>query len=267
MSSGNQGIKTVLHSVSDLAVAKPVYVALLGVEPIVDQPYYVGFEVGGQHIGLVPNGGPASNPSPVTYWQVPDIEAKLGEVIAAGATVKEQSHDVGGGRLIATVADPDGNVLGLLQDTAAPEPRPRAQRRADTEQRLANDVDLWVATASQDGLPGLVPLSFDWDGATLLLATPAESPTGRNLAASRTVRLGLGPTRDVTMIDGEVETVEMDALPREAGDRFAARTGFDPRTLTAPYRWFRVTPRRIQAWREADELTGRDLMRDGRWLD
>ncbi|ADG89055.1 pyridoxamine 5'-phosphate oxidase family protein [Thermobispora bispora] len=109
------------------------------------------------------------------------------------------------------------------------EPRSRAQRRRDTEHRLNHDVDVWVATASPDGLPYLVPLSFDWDGETLLLATPAHSPTGRNLAATRTVRLGLGHTRDVTVIDGDVEVLEMDALPKERGDRFAARTGFDPR--------------------------------------
>ena len=144
-------------------------------------------------------------------------------------------------------------------------PRSGVQRRRDTEQRLAGDVDLWVATASADGVPYLVPLSFDWDGEALLLATPTDSPTGRNLASGRTVRLGLGRTRDVTMIDGEVRIIEIDALPMESGDRFAARTGFDPRGLTTPYRWFRVTPRRIQAWREADELSGRELMRDGRW--
>jgi hypothetical protein len=146
------------------------------------------------------------------------------------------------------------------------EPRSRAQRRRDTEQRLAHDVDLWVASAAPDGTPYLVPLSFDWDGEALLVATPADSPTGRNLAATGTVRLGLGPTRDVSMIDGTVEVLEIDALPRERGDRFAARTGFDPRTLTTPYRWFRIVPHRIQAWREADELPGRELMRDRRWL-
>jgi hypothetical protein len=111
-----------------------------------------------------------------------------------------------------------------------------------------------------------VPLSFDWDGEALLMATPATSPTGRNLAAGRTVRLGLGDTRDVTMIEGDVEVLELDGLPREQGDRFATRTGFDPRTLGAPYRWFRVSPRRIQAWREVNELADRELMRDGRWL-
>ena len=146
------------------------------------------------------------------------------------------------------------------------EPRSRAQRRLDTEHRLARDVDVWVASASADGVPYLVPLSFDWDGEALLVATPADSPTGRNLAATQVVRLGLGQTRDVSMIEGEVEVLEMDALPRERGDRFAARTGFDPRALATPYRWFRITPRRIQAWREVNELPGRELMRDSRWL-
>ena len=114
--SPTQGIKTVLHPVSDLATAKAVYAALLGVPPQTDSAYYVGFEAAGQQIGLVPSGGPQSMTSPVAYWHVPDIAAKLAEVTAAGATVKEPVRDVGGGRLVATVTDPDGNVLGLLQD-------------------------------------------------------------------------------------------------------------------------------------------------------
>ncbi|MEV6158527.1 VOC family protein [Nonomuraea sp. NPDC052129] len=115
-SSSTQGIKTVLHPVSDLAKAKAVYAALLGIAPQSDSSYYVGFEAEGQHIGLVPGGGPQGMTSPVVYWHVPDLEAKLAEVTAAGAVVREPLHDVGGGRLVATVTDPDGNVLGLLED-------------------------------------------------------------------------------------------------------------------------------------------------------
>ncbi len=114
--SAAQGIKTVLHPVSDLAKAKAVYAALLGVAPRTDESYYVGFEAAGQHIGLVPGGGPRGMTSPVAYWHVPDIDAKLAELTAAGATVQEPAHDVGGGRLVATATDPDGNVLGLIQD-------------------------------------------------------------------------------------------------------------------------------------------------------
>jgi len=111
-----QGIQTVLHPVTDLGKAKAVYAALLGVAPNADSEYYVGFEAEGQQIGLVPGGGPQGMTSPIAYWHVADIEAKLAEVTAAGAAVKEPAHDVGGGRLVATFTDPDGNVLGLLQD-------------------------------------------------------------------------------------------------------------------------------------------------------
>ena len=114
--SSTLGIKTVLHPVTDLEAAKAVYAALLGVPPQHDAPYYVGFDVEGQHIGLVPGGGAQGMTSPVAFWHVPDIEAKIAEVTAAGATLKEAAHDVGGGRLVATVTDRDGNVLGLLQD-------------------------------------------------------------------------------------------------------------------------------------------------------
>jgi predicted enzyme related to lactoylglutathione lyase len=112
-----EGIKTVLHPVSDLEKAKAVYTALLGAEPTADSAYYVGYDVGGQHIGLVPGGGPQGMTAPVSYWHVADIEAKLAEVTAAGGTVKDAPKDVGGGRLVATFADADGNVLGVLQDS------------------------------------------------------------------------------------------------------------------------------------------------------
>jgi predicted enzyme related to lactoylglutathione lyase len=111
-----EGIKTILHPVSDLERSKAVYKALVGVAPQADSPYYVGFDAEGQHIGLVPGGGPQGMTSPVAYWHLPDIEAKLAEVTAAGATIKESPREVGGGRLVASVTDPDGNVLGLIQD-------------------------------------------------------------------------------------------------------------------------------------------------------
>jgi predicted enzyme related to lactoylglutathione lyase len=114
--SSTEGVKTILHPVSDLAAAKAVYTALLGISPQADAPFYVGYEAAGQQIGLVPGGGPQGMTSPVAYWHVPDIEAKLAEVTAAGATLKEPARDVGGGRLVATFTDPDGNVLGLIQD-------------------------------------------------------------------------------------------------------------------------------------------------------
>ncbi|MZF85545.1 pyridoxamine 5'-phosphate oxidase family protein [Streptomyces sp. SID5643] len=150
--------------------------------------------------------------------------------------------------------------------TSAPV-RSAEQRKKDTLHRLDHDVDAWVATADgASGTPYLVPLSFLWNGACLLFATPASSPTGRNLAASGRARVGIGPTRDVVMVEGTVETVQPGDLTEEDAELFAAKTGFDPRRLATPYLYFRVVPQRVQAWREADELDGRELMRDGRWL-
>lgn len=110
------GIKTVLHPVSDLERAKAVYTALLGFSPQTDEPYYVGYEAESEHIGLVPDGGPQRMTSPVTYWEVTDLDAKVAELVDAGATVTEAAHEVGGGRRVAAVTDPDGNVIGVLED-------------------------------------------------------------------------------------------------------------------------------------------------------
>jgi hypothetical protein len=146
-------------------------------------------------------------------------------------------------------------------------PRSTADRRQDTLQRLKHDVDLWVASGRVGtGDPALVPLSFLWDGTTLLIATVASSPTAGNLDAGRRVRLALGLTRDVIMIDALVgETTLADEIPKEVGDAFAAKSGFDPRAESDPFRYFRLVPRRIQAWREANELSGRTIMSDGQW--
>ena len=130
------------------------------------------------------------------------------------------------------------------------------QRKVDTLRRLEIDVDCWVATASDEsGTPWLIPLSFLWDGASLLIATPTTSPTARNLVSSGKVRLGIGPTRDLVLIEGTAQALVGGELSRETGDAFAAKAGFDPRDLKTPYTYFRIVPERIQAWREADELT------------
>jgi predicted enzyme related to lactoylglutathione lyase len=114
--SATEGIKTVLFPVSDIEKSKAVYAALLGEAPQTDGSYYVGFEAAGQQIGLLPGGGPQGLAAPLPNWHVADLEAKLAELTAAGATVKEAPKEVGGGRRVATVTDPDGNVLGLIQD-------------------------------------------------------------------------------------------------------------------------------------------------------
>jgi hypothetical protein len=148
--------------------------------------------------------------------------------------------------------------------TGAP-PRGLEERLRDTQAKLETDIDLWVATAGSGGAH-LIPLSYLWDGSTFLISTPRASATGRSLLANGLVRLGLGPTRDVVIVDGTAEPVDVAELGPATGDAFAAKTGFDPRELDEPYQYFLIRPARIQAWREASELTGRDLMRDGRWL-
>lgn len=146
-------------------------------------------------------------------------------------------------------------------------PRGLGQRLRDTRARLDSDVDLWVATSGGPDGVHLIPLSFLWDGTAFLVSTPRASITGRNLLADNRVRLSLGPTRDVVIVDGVAEPVDIAELGPEVRDRFATKTGFDPSALDEPYQYFLIRPRRVQAWREANELRGRVLMRDGRWLD
>ncbi|MEO3888980.1 VOC family protein [Nonomuraea sp. B5E05] len=111
----NHGIKTVIHPVKDLAAAKAVFSVLLGVEPYMDEPYYVGFSANGQNIGLDPQGHQKGMSGPVSYWHVDDIEASLRALLDAGAQTSQEVKDVGGGKLIASVTDTDGNVIGLIQ--------------------------------------------------------------------------------------------------------------------------------------------------------
>jgi hypothetical protein len=143
-----------------------------------------------------------------------------------------------------------------------PEPRSRAQRKADTLQRLERDVDCWVASADGVGRAYLVPLSFYWDGSALVLATPRASRTATNLVRAGVARIGLGPTRDVVLVDGSVSEGVEDAV----ADAHSEHTGFDARTEPEDYVYLRVTPTEIRAWREANELAGRLLMRSGAWL-
>jgi general stress protein 26 len=147
-----------------------------------------------------------------------------------------------------------------------PPARSLAERARDTRDRLERDVDCWVATASDSG-PVLVPLSFLWDGAALWLSTALETPTGRNLRDRGVVRLALGQTRDVVLVDGTVTVHAASELPEGLGDAFAVKTGFDPRELDTAYGYYRVHPTRIRAWREVNETAGSQILRDGRWLD
>ena len=113
----NSGIRTVLYPVKDIAKAKAQFSQLLGMAPTSDAPYYVGFQIGDQQIGLVPNGQSQGLNGAVGYYHVDDIQKSLEGLLSAGAQVQQAARDVGGGRLVATAIDADGNVIGLIQDT------------------------------------------------------------------------------------------------------------------------------------------------------
>lgn len=150
--------------------------------------------------------------------------------------------------------------------TDVPPPRGLEERLRDTYARLEHDVDLWVATSGTPGGAHLIPLSFLWDGTAFLVSTARASVTSRNLLADPRVRLSLGPTRDVVLVEGTAEPVDVAELGAATGDAFAEKTGFDPRRIDEPYQYFRIRPLRVQAWREVNEQAGRFLMREGRWL-
>jgi hypothetical protein len=146
------------------------------------------------------------------------------------------------------------------------EPRSRAQRKADTLAKLsAPEADVWVASAA-DGEPYLVPLSLAWLDERIVIALEAGSRTGRNIVARGRARLGLGPTRDVVMIDAVLDVVVPAADAGALGDGYAAQADWDPREAGAGYAFIVLVPDRIQAWRESNEIPGRLLMRDGTWL-
>jgi hypothetical protein len=127
-------------------------------------------------------------------------------------------------------------------------------------------VDAWVATASLGGVPHLVPLSLCWTGGHAVLAVERTSVTARNLDRTGRARLAVGPTRDVVMIDATLADVVDVSADETLGEAYAAQADWDPR-LDSGYVFVVLRPIRVQAWREAGELAGRTLMRDGAWLD
>lgn len=108
----NQPANLVVYPVQDVAAAKAIFGALLGVEPYADSPYYIGYRAGDMEIGVVPN-GPATGP--IFYWDTNDIAASLKQLTDAGATIAQDISDVGGGLKVASVKDTNGNTIGLRQ--------------------------------------------------------------------------------------------------------------------------------------------------------
>lgn len=112
------GLRTAIYKVPDLARAKAWYSATFGITPYFDEQFYVGFNVGGFELGLDPDvtkqmSGPGGA---VAYWGVNDLAGLLGDVVARGVTVRSPLQDVGGGILVATIEDPFGNPIGLIEN-------------------------------------------------------------------------------------------------------------------------------------------------------
>ncbi|WP_030417266.1 pyridoxamine 5'-phosphate oxidase family protein [Streptomyces sp. NRRL S-1448] len=145
-----------------------------------------------------------------------------------------------------------------------PPARDAGQRKRDALARLRTDEDAWISSASADGTPYLVPLSFVWHDERLVMATKKNNPTARNLRANGACWVALGPTRDVVLMESTAETVASDALPDDMGKAFAEKLGWDPRGREA-WVFLVFRPRRILVWREVNELARRELMRDGVW--
>ena len=144
-------------------------------------------------------------------------------------------------------------------------PRSLEQRKADTLARLSSTEDAWVATAGGD-FAHLVPLSFWWDGEILTMTTTAEAATARNAVETGWARVAVGDTRDVVMIDGPVEVAPLAEAPEAVRTGFAEACGWSPVDNPGEWVYLRIRPERVQAWREADEIDGRTLMREGKWL-
>jgi hypothetical protein len=149
-------------------------------------------------------------------------------------------------------------------------PRTATERKADTLAMLGTPaIDVWVASAGivHGALRAhLVPLSLAWIDERVVIAVGSDSATARNIREHGTARLGLGPTRDVVMIDAVLEDIiDVAEAPPALANGYAARADWDPRTADGNV-YIVLRPERIQAWRESNELSGRTLMRAGRWV-
>jgi len=142
------------------------------------------------------------------------------------------------------------------------------QRKSDALEKLtANGANVWVASASSTCVVHLVPVSHSWNGSQVVVATGPTSRTVANVNANGRVRLALGETRDVVMIDAIlVESVPAAKANAELADAYATQAGWDPRTDGGDYVYLVLGPERIQVWREGEDLAERTVMRNGTWV-
>jgi hypothetical protein len=144
--------------------------------------------------------------------------------------------------------------------------RSTATRIADTRRRLESEPDVWIATASAEGVPHLIPLSLAWDGSQILVATPPDSPTVMNIVATGLARASLADTDDVVIINASAAVAPFEETPGDVVDFFVEAAGWDPRKEEGRWSLLTLTPRMIHAWKGEPELVGRTIMRRGAWV-
>jgi len=139
-------------------------------------------------------------------------------------------------------------------------------RKVDVLAALEGQNDLWLSTADSSGRSHLIAVSAWWDGTDLVMATVATSRTAKNLGLGQEVRLAGGTPADAILVDARVVESQPADEAQDVALGFAKAVGWDPRQVGKGWAFFRLRPSRIQAYRGYDELEGRDVMRNSRWL-
>lgn len=145
-----------------------------------------------------------------------------------------------------------------------PGPRGLDQRRDAALERLAASHQFWLATGGGRHGVHLIPVAYVWDGTTLTTATFERSRTAANIRADERVRVAVGDTADVVMIDATASVVPVAEIDQESADGYA-EVSADPRTAPG-FIYIRIIPQRVQVWKGLHEFPGRTVMADGEWL-
>jgi general stress protein 26 len=146
-------------------------------------------------------------------------------------------------------------------------PRSLAERQVYARKRLEAGFQMWLATGSDGHGAHLIPVAYAWDGSALYSATFARSRSVANIKGHPRVRVALGDTADVVMVDARASLVEVPDIEADIAERYA-KVSTDPRTYPeGTFVYLRLLPRRIQVWNGLHEFVGRTVMRAGRWLD
>lgn len=145
--------------------------------------------------------------------------------------------------------------------------RPSSERASQARKRLETEANVWIASASADGVPHLVPLSLAWIDDLIVVATPSDTPTARNIAANGHARAALDSADDVVLFDTDAQAFEFTDAEATLVDRYIERVGWDPRDNPGTWSLLVLMPRRGHAWNGPAEITGRTIVRDETWTD